>query len=224
MERAKPIMASPSMVSLTECVSRTKSLRPHAASSFRTCSLTVDCLRFRLAPASVKLRVRATATKLFSQLGSSITLDIPIYDNSNSGHASLQWHAYRRPGQNEKNPDFVRSLYRTHDDNDRVRGSFSCPRRGCGHCGNHGGRRDRLPVFSLWYEAFAKGGGCRFVPVEAPYSGSVIHIRTVSRFRGRYFPLSLGCPAVAPHGWGGAPLLDAVDGAVVNCVHVDCRG
>src|SRR3546814_8924573 len=83
MERAKPIMASPSMVSLTECVSRTKSLRPHAASSFRTCSLTVDCLRFRLAPASVKLRVRATATKLFSQLGSSITLDIPIYDNSN---------------------------------------------------------------------------------------------------------------------------------------------
>src|SRR3546814_4799951 len=75
---------------------------------FRTCSLTVDCLRFRLAPASVKLRVRATATKLFSQLGSSITLDIPIYDNSNSGHASLQWHAYRRPGQNEKNPDFVR--------------------------------------------------------------------------------------------------------------------
>src|SRR3546814_6955770 len=65
MERAKPFMASPSMVSLTECVSRTKSLRPHAASSFRTCSLTVDCLRFRLAPASVKLRVRATATKLF---------------------------------------------------------------------------------------------------------------------------------------------------------------
>src|SRR3546814_17217430 len=88
MERAKPIMASPSMVSLTECVSRTKSLRPHAASSFRTCSLTVDCLRFMLAPASVKLRVRDTATKLFSQLGSSITLDIPIYDNSNNGHRS----------------------------------------------------------------------------------------------------------------------------------------
>src|SRR3546814_12612494 len=82
----------------------------------------------------------------------------------------------------------------THEENDRLRGSFSCPRRGCGHCGNHGGRRDRLPVFSLWYEAFAKGGGCRFVPVEAPYSGSVIHIRTVSRSRGRYFPLSLGCP------------------------------
>src|SRR3546814_10672711 len=118
------------MVCLTSCVSRTKRPRPHAAFSFRTCSLTVDCLRFRLAPASVKLSVRATATKLFSQLGSSITLDIPIYDNSNSGHASLQWHAYRRPGQNEKNPDFVRSLYRTHDDNDRVRGSFSCPRRG----------------------------------------------------------------------------------------------
>src|SRR3546814_9162648 len=110
MERAKPIMASPSMVSLTECVSRTKSLRPHAASSFRTCSLTVDCLRFRLAPASVKLRVRATATKLFSQLGSSITLDIPIYDNSNSGHASLQWHAYRRPGQNERSEEHTSEL------------------------------------------------------------------------------------------------------------------
>src|SRR3546814_13883257 len=83
-----------------------------------------------------------------------------------------------------------------------VGGSCSWQRRGCGHCGNHGGRRDRLPVFSLWYEAFAKGGGCRFVPVEAPYRGSVIHFRTVSRSRGRYFPLSLGCSAVAPHGWG----------------------
>jgi solute carrier family 10 (sodium/bile acid cotransporter), member 7 len=49
-----------------------KSRLPQAASSFRTCSLTVDCRRFKPAPAIVKLRVRATAAKLFSQDGSNM--------------------------------------------------------------------------------------------------------------------------------------------------------
>src|SRR3546814_21192242 len=111
-------------------------------------------------------------------------------------------------------------MYLCHDDNDLVRVSFSCPGRGIVHCGIQGVRCGLLPVVSLLYEAFAKGGGFLFVPVEAPYSGSVIHIRTVSRSGGRYFPLSLGCPAVAPHGWGGAPLLDAVDGAEIGRAHV----
>ena len=78
IERAKPAIASPSAVSVTQRVSRTNSGRPTACSSLRTCWLTVGWLRLRPAPARVKLSDCATARNVRSSSGSytSTTLSL----------------------------------------------------------------------------------------------------------------------------------------------------
>ena len=72
MDRANPIMASPSGVIVTLWVSRCTSTRPVASSSLRMCWLTVGWRMPSRAAACVKLRVCATARKVRSRSGSSV--------------------------------------------------------------------------------------------------------------------------------------------------------